>query len=399
MRVLNVLHDERFGGPQSRVLQVATRLRGSGVETVVVIPRGERLFGSLLDESGIPWYELDLVRPRQTSDPRAHLQYARHFWSNVVAVRTLLKQERIDLVHANGLCNLQAPLAARLEGIPLVWHLNDVGTPRLLVRLFLPLLRRWASAVAMSAKAVSSYYFPEPMATDGRFFVLYPPVDCRRFHPEVDGTGVRAELGIDPSAPVVGVVGNLNPDKGFHHFLRAVPSIKRSFPDAKFMIVGSPLETRKAYAHSLVSLATELGVRQDVIFTGRRSDVPRVLAAMSVYVQAARVEAIGMANMEASAVGLPVVATAVGGAAEIVEEGTSGTLIEPECPAAIARAVEELLRAPEKARDMGRHGAARMQELFSVDACVDAHLRVYRASVGEQRPGQPRFRPLFSKGR
>ena len=380
-RILNVLFEERVGGPQLRVLQVAQELKKRGYETIVVLPKGDPQFARLLDRASLPFYEFDLVRLRRSLDPRPHLRFAARFGSNVAGLRRLIRQEEISIVHTNGLMNVQAALAARLEGAPLVWHLNDVFTPRPLRALLVPLVRRWAGRVAVASRAVADCCFRDLSAIEDRLQLLYAPVDVREFHPGVSGAGVRREFGIPPDAPVIGLVANVCPGKGHEYFLDAASQIQRRYPHAKFLIVGGKLENRRDFWDALQEQTARLQLQRDVVFTGRRSDVPQLLRAMTVCVQASQSEACPMAVLEACACGLPVVATKVGGTAEIVDHNVTGILIDPRAPAQIARAVLRLLDAPDLASQMGLAGAARMRERFSLDRCAEAHARMYDAAL------------------
>jgi glycosyltransferase involved in cell wall biosynthesis len=379
VRILNVLFEERVGGPQLRVLQVAGRLKERGYETFVALPKGDPQFTRLLVQHGIPFRQLDLVRLRRSFDPRLHLRFAARFWSNVVQLRRLIRAAHIEIVHTNGLMNVQAAIAARLEGMGLVWHLNDVITPRPLRRLLVPLVRRWADRIAVASRAVAQCCFPGRSGIEERLELLYAPVDTEKFHPQAAGAAVQRELGIGPDGPVIGLVANICPGKGHEYFLDAASLVQRRFPQATFLIVGGRLENRSDYWDALQEQTARLQLERNVIFIGRRSDVPQLLGAMTVCVQASESEACPMAVLEASASGLPVVATAVGGTPEIVEDGVTGILIEPREPAQIARAVLRLLDAPELARQMGAAGARRMKERFSLDACVETHARMYDA--------------------
>jgi glycosyltransferase involved in cell wall biosynthesis len=379
VRVLSVLYDERVGGPQLRVLQVARRLKSSGFDTAVVMPKGEGQFAALLDQARISFHEMDLVRLRRSFNPIEHVRYVAKFWPNVMELRRLIRERHIDIVHTNGLMNLQTPVAARLEGVGLVWHLNDLGTPKLLRLMFLPLVRAWSDRIALAARAVGQYCFPEITTSDECFQLLYAPVDTERFSPQVDGTKVREELNIAQECRVVGIVANICPGKGQEYFLEAAAVIKRRYPNAKFLVVGGKLDNRRKFWSALMQQTARLGLGRDVFFTGRRSDVPQLLRAMTVFLQASESEACPMAVLEASASGLPVVATKVGGTPELVQDGVTGILIEPRNPTQIADAVLRLLDSPEMATRMGRAGADFMRQYFSLDACVEAHARMYNA--------------------
>lgn len=407
IQVLNVLFEERAGGPQWRVLQVARALRPRGVETIVVIPRGDPTYGSLLREAGIPVHQVDLVRLRHSGRVAVHARFLACFWPGVVALRRLIRERHIDVVHTNGLMHLQAAIAARLENVPLAWHLNDAHSPWLVRRNFTRLVERWADGIAIAAQAVGRYYFPDLSGVGERLHLLYAPVDTDRFSPAVDGSAVRKELGISETAPSVGVVANLSPGKGIEYLLEAAPIVRRRFPETKFVVVGAPLENRRAYWRELRQRRQELGLMRDVIFTGRRQDMPEVMRSLTIAVQTSEAEACPMAVLEASATGLPVVATAVGGTTELVEDGVTGVLVPPRSPAHLAAAIIRLLEAPEAAARMGLAGASRMRERFSLEACVKAHVGLYNAVLGRavraphrqeltQAAAPPRIQDVYS---
>jgi len=365
-------------------LQVAQGLRRKSVETMVVIPRGDPAFRTLLGEAEVAYRELDLVRPRMTWNPGAHLRFLVRFWPNVKDLRRLIQETHASIVHTNGLMNLQAALAARLEGVRLVWHLHDITAPRAFRLLCLPVLRSWADAIPIVARAIGEFYFPDPARVARRLHLVYPPVDPEKFNPAVDGSPVRTELGIPTDAPVVGAVANLSPGKGIEYLLEAAPAIKQRYPDTRFIVVGERLANRRAYWAPLVTSAKELGLERDFLFTGFRSDMPRVYRAMSVYVHTSESEGCSLAILEASSSGVPVVATGVGGTGEAVEPGVTGLLIQPRSPAEIVNAVTRLLDSPPLAQTMAAAARARVAEKFNLHACVRAHLAMYQAALGER---------------
>lgn len=379
--VLNVVFDERFGGPQFRILQVARVLRSRGFDTLVAMPKGDPLFSLRLKSAGIAAAVLPLVRLRKTIDPRPHLLYLGKFWPNVRALRHLIRNSRTRVVHTNGFMHLQAAIAASLEGSALVWHLNDVNpVPRGLAAI-VPFIKRHAHVIAIASRAVGRHYLGDTWDKHPRVRLLYPPVDMARLGSPRDGAKIRAELGIPPDVMLIGTVGNLDPGKGFEFLIPAAVQIKRRFAAVKFAIAGAHLENRKQYAQQLHRLCGELGVANDVLFLGRRSDIPELLASMTIYVHPSEAEAAPMAVMEASASGLPVVATDVGGTRELVEPGVTGVIVPPRSAGSIAEAVIQLLQHPEAAAEMGKDGRRRMERHFSLEACAAAHAEIYASAI------------------
>jgi len=394
--VLNVLYEERLGGPQLRVLQVARGLQAKGWETVVVIPRGDPAFALRLHAEGVPFQELRLVRLRRSWNPATHLAYLARFGPNVAELRRLIRRHGAEVVHTNGILHLQAAIAAHLEGAALVWHLNDSHSPFLLGWLCRPLVRRWSDRIAVTARAVGDYYFPNTRGVADRLHVVYPPVDISRFNPQVDGSGIREELGVPDDGPVIGTVANIVPGKGLEYLLEAAAGIRRRFPTARFVVAGRMLENRRAYWTALCRQRRQLNMDEHFVFVGYRPDIPRLLAALTLYIHPSESEAGPMAVLEASACGLPVVATDVGGPREILEDGQTGILVAARSPSQIEAAVVRLLQRPKLMRIMGMRGAERVRGLFSLEVCVQQHLRLYQAAI-QHRAGRRGQLPMASQ--
>jgi len=190
---------------------------------------------------------------------------------------------------------------------------------------------------------------------------LTPGVDVGAYHPEVDGSAVRARHGLG-GRPVVVCVSRLVARKGQDMLIRALPEIRRRVPGAALLIVGGG-----PYRKKLEALARQEGVAADVVFTGSVAweELPEHYAAGDVYAMPCRtrgggldVEGLGIVYLEASATGLPVVAGDSGGAPDAVREGETGYVVGGRDVAAIADRVAGLLADPEPARRMGAAGRA-----------------------------------------
>jgi glycosyltransferase involved in cell wall biosynthesis len=201
--------------------------------------------------------------------------------------------------------------------------------------------------------------------------------DLSTFRPGVGREALRKELGLDRTVPLVGVVGRLEPQKGHAYLFEAWPSIVAEFPDARLLVVGDgSLRPR------LEARAQELGVAGSVLFAGFRADIPRVLDAIDVLALPSLYEGMPLTAIEASAMGRPVVATAVDGTPEVIREARTGRLVPPADPGALSRAIRGVLRDPLGAARMGRAGRDFVIDRFDVHRHVAATARVYRAVAG-----------------
>jgi len=208
-------------------------------------------------------------------------------------------------------------------------------------------------------------------------------VDPEVFRPAAGGMKkeFRRLLGIEPAEGfLILLVGNLIPLKGHEYCLRALPAILETHADTRILLVGEgPLE------ETLFSLARELGVGDAVKRISPLSVLlPKVMAAADVLVHPSLTESFGLVVAEAQACGLPVVATRIGGPAEILSDGETGFLVPPRDWQAIARAVVDLFSNLEVLREMGAAGRQRVLHLYDIRRCAADYLDLFHRLVGSQ---------------
>jgi glycosyltransferase involved in cell wall biosynthesis len=201
--------------------------------------------------------------------------------------------------------------------------------------------------------------------------------------PSQRSRGLRAELGIPAETPLLGAVATLRPQKALDVLIRAVAVLRPEFPTVQALIAGGDAD--RVERARLEQVAVEAGVLDAVRLLGERDDVPDLLEALDVAVLSSDFEGSPLSVMEYMEAGLPVVATRVGGVPDVVEDGVTGTLVEPQDPPALALAVAELLRDPTRARAMGEAGRERRRRLFSIAATTAMVERLYEELAGESK--------------
>jgi glycosyltransferase involved in cell wall biosynthesis len=217
-----------------------------------------------------------------------------------------------------------------------------------------------------------------------RFAVIPNGVDLSRFATPPPRCGIRDELRIPASAPLLGVIARLEAEKGQRFLIDAVPAILEAVPAARLLIVGEGSE-----ADALRARAASLGrlVASRVCFTGRREDVSAIIGDLDVAILPSLREAQGISILEAMARRVPVVASAVGGIPEVITSGLDGLLVPPGEPAALADAVVRLLVDERLRRRIGEAGYRTVAERFSIDAQVRRIEAVYDEELA--RAGVP----------
>lgn len=194
-------------------------------------------------------------------------------------------------------------------------------------------------------------------------------VDLTEFHVE-NRAPVRAEWGVGEGTPVIGWVGRLDRKKRVEDFIYAAALVRQRRPSARFVIIGGPDAFMPEYANELCALTRQLGLGGSLRFLGDRTDVPRLLAGMDIFVWLSRDEGMPHVIAEAGAAGLPVIATRDNGSEEQIAHGRTGLFVPHEDPAAAAQAIEELLDSPESRYRLGRALRHKVEREYSVAAVV-----------------------------
>lgn len=362
LRVAHVVLQLRTGGME-KVLAEFARHADRDRHDLHFVCLGES--GAVADEiTALGWPVTVLDKPRGFR-PRYMLRLAR-----------LFSRLGTDVVHShNNAPLLYSAAAARMACVPALLqtrHGLEGGTTRRHRTAF-----RLATLLARRVVCVSEDLM-RVSAAEGisgrRLTVIRNGIDTARF----------GYLGPAPGGPVA-MVGRLVPAKGVDHLLRATARVVRRLPAFRLEIAGDG-DARPG----LESLSRELGLEGHVRFLGTVSDVPGLLARSAAVVLPSLGEGISLTLLEAMARGLPVVATRVGGNAEVVEDGVTGCLVPPADPPALADALLEFGTVTDRTRAAGRAGRARVERLFDVRRMVDEYESLYlrlvrRRAVREAR--------------
>ncbi|WP_084103999.1 glycogen synthase [Demequina sp. NBRC 110056] len=320
-----------------------------------------------------------------------------------------------DLVHSHTwYANMAGHLASRLHGIPHVlsahsleplrpWKAEQLGGGYRVSSWIEQAAYEGADAViAVSAGMRADILRSYPSVDPGKVGVIHNGIDVEAWAPpatdeeRASADAVVARYGIDTSRPALVFVGRITRQKGLPHFLRAVEQLP---PEVQVVLCAGAPDT-KEIAAEVSGLVKSLQERRDgVIWIEEhlpRPELVAVLDACTAFVCPSVYEPLGIVNLEAMAVGLPVVATATGGIPEVVVDGETGTLVaidqvqdgtgtptDPDAFVAdLAAALTDMVSDTERAARMGEAGRERAAEHFSWESIGERTLQLYRALVG-----------------
>lgn len=342
-----------YGGALVDLLNIVSRLDKSRYAPTVLLSHGSEPLHTLR-RIGVETVSLPLPAIRKGKS-LPFLPFA------VLRLWRLLRARGISLVHVNDADDAAiASVACRLVGIPCVAHMRSEMVPSKFRKLRL----QWPDLLIAVSEGVREKAIQGGLP-GGKVVTLYSGIDAGWAGAAGEGWRIRQAHGLSQQTLVIGSVANIAPKKGYDVLIRAVAKARQEIHDLACIIVGAD---DRGLREGLERLGDSLGLGGRLRFVGFQEKVFPYLDAMDLFVLASVDEGFGIVLLEAMASGKAVVATAVDGPPEIVEDGQTGLLVPPRDPEALAKALVELLKDPQRRAAMGRRGRERVETVFSLDS-------------------------------
>jgi len=372
-KILYVIDNLEFGGGERVLAQLAGALKDRYEILFACQPGG--LLDERLQQLGVAIRPLDF---RSQVSP-----------SRILRLSSIMREERVHLVHSMGArADFSARIAARLARTPVVSTIAmlvegyDVPSfKRALYGVGMRLSERMCDGFIAVSDAVRKILVEGHRIPEEKVVTINNSgVELDVFTPDArNGFELKRMLGLDPEGPIVGTIGRLVYQKAQDIFLEAAPLVTHTVPSAQFLIVGEgPLRP------ALERLAGDLGLRT-CCFTGFREDIPSLLSLMDVFALPSILEGFPQVLLEAMAAGRPIVATRIDGVTEVVLHNTTGLLVPPRDPSALAAAITSLLKDRGLAHRLGQGGRKFVEERFTISRISAEVDRFYTALLKKKQ--------------
>ncbi len=380
LRSLAVFHLADTSGPSRSLEAELSWLAGEG-KLDVVTPGAGNLGDVLGDRAQMIQLDYEaLTKP--APGMRGLIHELRRLWRDVRSFRRVIRERRPELVLSVTTMLPAVPIAAKLERVPSLVYCGELfdrgdrgGVVRALASRALAVLTARLAAVIIACSETVAGQFIEASA---EIETVYPPVGER--YSEGDARPLRERFSIPPDAPVLASVGYVTRGRGQDVLVRAMPRILEALPNARFVLAGDPFPRPQdlAFRDELIDLIAELGIEDSVIVAGHYERVADVYATADVIVNPARFnEPFGRVPFEAAIAGKPAVVTNVGAIPELLTDGRSALIAEPEDPEALAEAVIRILADPELAATL----VAGAREIVAARLTPEHSLAGFRRAV------------------
>ncbi len=368
-------NNDLYGGDKV-LLELLSRLDRTRFIPLVVLPTDTRhinRFSPQLDKLGIEYRFLPLGILRRRYFKLWRLpRFAFEVLAGARALRRIIRERNIALVHTNTNTIFASAIAARIARLPHIWSVHELVLEPALVRNALHfVIPRMATKVVTVSRAVRDHMLKDALQFASRFEFILGSIDVQPFLNAEGRAHVRKEWGVSDDELLVGMASRVTRWKGQSVFAEMAKLVLQRHPKVRFAAVGGVFDTETIYMDSFKEQVRTLGIDDKFIIQDFRDDMPNVFAAFDIFVLPSTLpEPFGLVVIEAMASGKPVVATAPGGPSETVLEGETGYLVKPSDSEDLASAVEKLLDDPAKRARMGEAGRKRACEVFALPRYV-----------------------------
>jgi len=307
-----------------------------------------------------------------------------YFLPSLIKLSFFLRRNNVELMNAHGYPDhFLCAVARKITGVRAL-----VRTKHNHVPLKGGALSRYLYGTLTSRIVAISEHIREVMIQSGlkpeQVTTISTAINLSQFAPRAKDQNLLKELNFPAGCAIIGIVARLTERKGFKNLFEAVKILADQGRTIRCLVVGGGASSEKIAA--LKNHAATLGISDNILLTGRRSDIPEILSLLDVFILPSLAEGLGRSMLEAMAAGKPIVASAVGGIPEAIEDGKSGLLVPPDDSRALAQAIALLLDNPEKAQDLGRASRTRAELLFDQDKMIDSISALYEELLNNSRP-------------
>ncbi len=355
MKILQILPELNVGGVERGTVDLAKELVRLGHKAVVVSNGGDLVVD--IEAAGVIHYHLPVHRKSIINIIRMVPKLAR-----------IIRKEEIDVVHARSrMPAWVAFFACRKTKTAFVTTCHGYYKKH-----HFSFVMGWAKRVIVPSNVIARHMIEDFKVPHERIRFIPRSVDLNKF--KYLSPDKRADKTFN-----VGIIGRLTPIKGHLYFIKAMARVARIHPKVKIWIVGDAPSSKDAYKEQMRLLVKRLGLEECTDFLGTQKDVPGILAHLNCLVLATTTqEAFGRVIVEAQACGVPVVATAVGGVIDIIENAHTGLIVPPADPQAMAEAIIKIINDKALALRLAQDAYKKVQEKYSVELMVKDTITVYK---------------------
>ncbi|MGY6767633.1 glycosyltransferase family 4 protein [Ligilactobacillus salivarius] len=364
-------------GADKILLELVTGLDKSKFHPIVVLPNDGILKDKLI-ENGIETYVVHYpILRRKYFNLKGIINYGLSYFGKSNEIVKLLKNKKIDIIHANTTAVLEGIYLKKKLKCKLIWHVHEIILkPAIINKTISYLIGRYADKCVAVSKAVKKHLIDSKFVDEDKVEVIYNGVDTERFNPNVENKYLYKEWNIPDEAIKVGMIGRVNAWKGQNDFLDAGEGLLKKYSNLYIFIVGSAFAGEEWRVDELKKKIADSQNKDRIIFSEFRTDTPEIHSFFDVLVlPSTNPDPLPTVVLEAMGCGTPIVGYNHGGVTEMVINGETGLLAEVKNSKDLGRKIQQALESDYKL--MGQKARDRAVKNFSEYSFINNFSKVY----------------------
>lgn len=364
-------------GADKILLELVTGLDKSKFHPIVVLPNDGILKDKLI-ENGIETYVVHYpILRRKYFNLKGIINYGLSYFGKSNEIVKLLKNKKIDIIHANTTAVLEGIYLKKKLKCKLIWHVHEIILkPAIINKTISYLIGRYADKCVAVSKAVKKHLIDSKFVDEDKVEVIYNGVDTERFNPNVENKYLYKEWNIPDEAIKVGMIGCVNAWKGQNDFLDAAEGLLKKYSNLYIFIVGSAFAGEEWRVDELKKKIADSQNKDRIIFSEFRTDTPEIHSFFDILVlPSTNPDPLPTVVLEAMGCGTPVVGYNHGGVTEMVINGETGLLAEVKNSKDLGRKIQQALESDYKL--MGQKARDRAVKNFSEYSFINNFSKVY----------------------
>lgn len=359
MNILHIANHLNTGGITSYLLTLTAGLTKRGHNVYIASSGGGKL--KQFSEKGVNFISIPIKTKNELS-PKIIF--------SMIKLSGFIKNNNINVIHTHSrTTQVLGCLLSKVTDASHIFTCHGFFKRRIFRRIF----PCWGKKIIAISEQVKEHLINDFGVTEGDIIVIHNGIDIKKFEPVSQALKQKAKIALRlGDSPVVGIVARLSDVKGHTYLIEAFKQALTKIPDAKLLIAGEG-----KMKDELLSLSRRMGIAERVYFIPEVDDTRDVLSAIDVFVMPSLKEGLGLALMEAEAMGLAVVGSDIGGIRTLIKNRVSGLLVKPTDVDGLAQAITELLQNPKEAGSLGSAARAFINENFSDAKMVAETEKVY----------------------
>ncbi len=369
-RICYVDEDGRFGGPQQRMLLIASELKKKNSEIEIIIPKDEtQIFKNKLIKQNIKFHELSLTR--LSLKPSFLIKYFIFFFYEIIKLAIFFKKQKYDLIQANSTPQFKAVIAAFILRLEIVWIIEDSYFPSIIVLIFRFLSNLTNCKIIYTSQRVYNFYFKEKKVLNNKIKEIFAPVDMTKFDPDQN---FSVPDYIDQNRTIITTVASMVPVKGLEYFVEAAEKIHDKNRDTSFIIAGPEISSQREYSKKIKLMLQD---KEYINYIGMCDNIPELLANSNLFICSSISEAGPLTVYEAMSMKIPVVTTDVGASRQIIENFNSGIIVPIKNSFELYKAADKILNNKNLRENISKKAFIFSKNFFSLDKISKKYMEFY----------------------